>query len=158
MGDLHADLAALRDEYRRSTNPPPYTSERALIERMEALLAAHTPPSEPATEGEGHQYRGGWCSCGFASCDRDSHLEHVAQVARPAGAVRAQPEGSERVEWGVRTRAGRVLSSSGDPWSSLADLREAFGSDMEITAPLVTRTVTEFAPVVGEWTEVDIDE
>lgn len=50
MGDVHADLAALRDECRRSTNPPPYTSERALIERMEALLAAHTPPSEPATE------------------------------------------------------------------------------------------------------------
>lgn len=54
-----AEMEALCQEYRRSCNPAPYTSERALIERMEALVARaadhyerhltdkHTTPADP---------------------------------------------------------------------------------------------------------------
>jgi hypothetical protein len=51
--DLRADLRALADEYRRSVSPAPYTSERALIERIEGILDAHEPATEPpVTEAE----------------------------------------------------------------------------------------------------------
>lgn len=39
MADLARELAALVDEYRATCDPAPYTSERALIERVESLLA-----------------------------------------------------------------------------------------------------------------------
>lgn len=46
---------------------------------LRALLADPAPEAASRDDGR-HQYRGGWCSCGFASCDRASHLEHVARV------------------------------------------------------------------------------
>lgn len=46
MTGLHAALAALAAEHRAGASPAPYTSERALIERVEALLAEHEPSGQ----------------------------------------------------------------------------------------------------------------
>ncbi len=55
--DLRTRLAALVTEYRASASPAPYTSERALIERLESILddpallaATETTPSEDLLE------------------------------------------------------------------------------------------------------------
>jgi hypothetical protein len=74
----------------------------AWVDDLVRLAAAPTPPAEdcvidtrcgrgrghggdcaPPAEPGGHQYRGGWCSCGFASCDPDLHAEHVAKATAP---------------------------------------------------------------------------
>ncbi|MEV5001966.1 hypothetical protein [Nocardioides sp. LML1-1-1.1] len=47
MSSLHAALTALAAEHRAGANPAPYTSERALIERVEHLLAEHAPTDLP---------------------------------------------------------------------------------------------------------------
>lgn len=69
-------------------------------------------------------------------------------------AARAQPEGTERVEWNRLDETGEPTVSEGG-WRGYN--AKNYGRQMvaEHGGTLVRRTVTEFAPIVGEWEPVD---
>lgn len=82
----------------------------------------------------------------------DESYAAALETARRILAARAQPEGVERVEWGVRDTDG-PLAGHVSRWGT----REAAERWVGINGPgvVLRRTVTEFAPVVGEWRSVE---
>jgi hypothetical protein len=77
----------------------------------------------------------------------------LAEVASYLAARTAQPESTERVEWGVRS-LGRVISNP--DWRQPADVHH-WNEEGEWVRPdvVLRRTVTTYAPVVGPWEAVE---
>lgn len=100
--------------------------------------------------------------CGRDFTNQGIRLWIVPEVEAMIAARLAQPAGETRVEWGVRYGDGDVeeFSSRESVDRQLVYLRRCIASN-EVEAgdyepmTVVSRTVTSFPDVVGEWTEVD---
>lgn len=154
--DLRAGVEALADEWETAHGDPPVDPSHISVrhaKRLHALLAS----SAPATASEGTEEQEavdraslvfGWQHLARYSGQSGEWLEATltAMVRAVLAARTAQPEGVERVEWGVRVGADvRVM----DP------RHVRYQASLSGGAEVVRRTVTTYAPVVGPWVAVE---
>lgn len=133
---------------------------------LRGILAAHTPPSttQPIHDDDCESRGCTHCEvCGVgvlygSRCSAHPMLGSSGAVDHSAPPSETATEGVTRVEWGVRGRPGygpQIATWTTDPGGNTRQYDEALARYDAGPGQLFRRTVTEFAPIVGEWEPVE---
>lgn len=117
-------------------------------------MTAHEQVGVRLTEGERRDLIRSWPWPQEAATTTTGFVDTIAAVERIVAdrlAAVQMPEATERVEWGVRQHGGRQHAMY-DEEQARSHARRSPGRS------LIRRTVTEYAPRVGEWEIVQEDD